>query len=206
MNSRKAVPNLVSVHIVYLENKKKYCGAGKEIQIDTLNAYINGREDAESAVVVNHDLFGWKSPNVRAIVDKVASDGHLVIVGDLFRGKLWEHGTDFSPANLGAFFAMNPDDRVQGDIAKLCTYFQKQKKYHANWSFGLLLGWTSIIQFFCEWYGESCGFVPWWGCERGQMQRCEMPHFLDPRQFGYLSNIGPVGEHKEEFGRTEKGV
>jgi len=107
--------------------QKKYGGAGKEIQIDTLNAYINGREDAESAVVVNHDLFGWKSPNVRAIVDKVASDGHLVIVGDLFRGKLWEHGTDFSPANLGAFFAMNPDDRVQGDIAKLCTYFQKQK-------------------------------------------------------------------------------
>jgi len=40
--------------------QKPYTGVGKEIQIDKLDAYINGPEDAKSAVIVNHDLFGWK--------------------------------------------------------------------------------------------------------------------------------------------------
>jgi carboxymethylenebutenolidase len=107
--------------------QKKYSGAGKEIKIGELNAYINGPDGAKSAVIVNHDLFGWTSPNVRAIVDKVAGAGHLVVAADLYRGMEWTHGNDFSPANLGAFFAANPDERVQADILKLCGYFQKKK-------------------------------------------------------------------------------
>jgi len=107
--------------------QKKYTGAGKEIQFDGLDAYINGPDSAKTAVIVNSDLFGWKAPNARAIVDKVANAGHLAMTVDLFRGMVWEHGTDFSPANLGAFFSANPDERVQADIVKACSYLQKKK-------------------------------------------------------------------------------
>jgi len=50
------------------------------------------------------------------------------VAGDLFRGMVWEHGTDFSPANLGEFFGKNPDERIQADTKKLCGYFMQTKK------------------------------------------------------------------------------
>jgi len=93
---------------------------------DKLDSYINGPDDAKSAVIVNHDLFGWKAAGCRNVVDRVAAAGHLVIMPDLFRGDSWKYGSDFSPTNLTAFFSVNPDARVQEDIKKVCTFLKKK--------------------------------------------------------------------------------
>ncbi|KAK3135688.1 hypothetical protein QOZ80_5BG0422200 [Eleusine coracana subsp. coracana] len=69
-------------------------GEGKVVDsFGGLKAYIAGSDGAKAAVVLVSDVFGFESPNLRKIADKVASSGYFVVVPDFF------HGDPYAPEN-----------------------------------------------------------------------------------------------------------
>ncbi|KAK3135689.1 hypothetical protein QOZ80_5BG0422210 [Eleusine coracana subsp. coracana] len=69
-------------------------GEGKVVDsFGGLKAYLTGSDGAKAAVVLVSDVFGFESPNLRKIADKVASSGYFVVVPDFF------HGDPFVPEN-----------------------------------------------------------------------------------------------------------
>ncbi|KAK3138842.1 hypothetical protein QOZ80_5AG0374100 [Eleusine coracana subsp. coracana] len=69
-------------------------GEGKVVDsFGGIKAYIAGSEGAKAAVVLVSDVFGFESPNLRNIADKVASSRYFVVVPDFF------HGDPYAPEN-----------------------------------------------------------------------------------------------------------
>jgi dienelactone hydrolase len=69
-------------------------GEGKVVDsFGGLKAYLAGSDGAKAAVVLVSDVFGFESPNLRKIADKVALFGYFVVVPDFF------HGDPFAPDN-----------------------------------------------------------------------------------------------------------
>jgi len=108
---------------------KDYTGKGKEITIaDKLACYVNGPDDAKTAVVVFHDIFGFSLPNTRLVCDQIANSGHYVIFPDYFYGNARKPGAPSSPEIHAAFLKANPDERTQADVLKVIKYIKDTKK------------------------------------------------------------------------------
>ncbi|XP_039029727.1 endo-1,3;1,4-beta-D-glucanase-like [Hibiscus syriacus] len=61
-------------------------GGGSVQEIGGLTAYINGPSDSKLAILFINDAFGFESPNLRKLADKVAAAGYFVVVPDFFYG------------------------------------------------------------------------------------------------------------------------
>ena len=84
------------------------CGAGHVETFGGLNSYVSGKPDSNLAILLISDVFGYESPNLRKLADKVASAGYYVVVPDFLGGEpydptnadrplpVWikDHGTD----------------------------------------------------------------------------------------------------------------
>ncbi|NWV63289.1 CMBL Carboxymethylenebutenolidase, partial [Malurus elegans] len=82
-------------------DRSHYGCLGQEVQIEYLKAYIcRPSVFTDKAVIVAHDVFGWRFPDIRYIVDLMASHGYIAICPDFFKGtKPWtstDHWADFS--------------------------------------------------------------------------------------------------------------
>ncbi|CAN6346939.1 unnamed protein product [Urochloa humidicola] len=63
------------------------CGEGKVVDsFGGLKAYLAGSDESKAAVILISDIFGFESPNLRKIADKVALSGYFVVVPDFLRG------------------------------------------------------------------------------------------------------------------------
>ncbi|CAN6355274.1 unnamed protein product [Urochloa humidicola] len=51
-----------------------------------LKAYLAGSDESKAAVILISDVFGFESPNLRKIADKVALSGYFVVVPDFLHG------------------------------------------------------------------------------------------------------------------------
>ncbi|EFJ15446.1 hypothetical protein SELMODRAFT_173745 [Selaginella moellendorffii] len=67
-----------------------------------VRAYTNGAQGATEAVILVSDIFGWSSPLLRKLADKVAAAGYLVVVPDLL------NNDPFKPAESGSPYATFP--------------------------------------------------------------------------------------------------
>ncbi|KAJ1262781.1 hypothetical protein BS78_09G136300 [Paspalum vaginatum] len=69
-------------------------GEGKVVDsFGGLKAYLAGSEESKAAVILISDVFGFESPNLRKIADKVALSGYYVVVPDFL------HGDPYAPEN-----------------------------------------------------------------------------------------------------------
>ncbi|KAL1816656.1 hypothetical protein ACET3Z_019230 [Daucus carota] len=68
-------------------------GSGYVIQLAGLKAYVSGSSQSKLAILLVSDGFGYESPNLRKIADKVATAGFYVVVPDFL------HGEPFDPHN-----------------------------------------------------------------------------------------------------------
>ncbi|XP_061347908.1 endo-1,3;1,4-beta-D-glucanase-like [Gastrolobium bilobum] len=58
-------------------------GAGTVLELGGLKYYVTGPHDSKLALILISDVFGYESPNLRKLADKVAATGFLVVVPDL---------------------------------------------------------------------------------------------------------------------------
>ncbi|GLT70972.1 hypothetical protein SLA2020_430180 [Shorea laevis] len=68
-------------------------GAGHVEQLGGLSSYVSGSPDSKLAILLISDVFGYESPNLRKLADKVAAAGFYVVVPDFL------HGDPYSPEN-----------------------------------------------------------------------------------------------------------
>jgi dienelactone hydrolase len=59
---------------------------GKEETVGGLPAYVTGSWESGAAVILVSDIYGYKSPLLRKLADKVAAQGYLVVVPDFLKG------------------------------------------------------------------------------------------------------------------------
>ncbi|XP_065860106.1 endo-1,3;1,4-beta-D-glucanase-like [Euphorbia lathyris] len=57
-------------------------GKGQLQQLAGLNTYISGPSDSNLAIILASDVFGYESPQLRKLADRVAAAGYLVVVPD----------------------------------------------------------------------------------------------------------------------------
>lgn len=67
-----------------------YEGKGKEEIWDGLDVYTVGSATASSAVLFIPDIYGWRVPQLRYLVDKIAAHGHYVAVPDVMHNDFYE--------------------------------------------------------------------------------------------------------------------
>ncbi|KAI1308928.1 dienelactone hydrolase [Xylaria venustula] len=59
---------------------------GKEVKLANNNSYVTG-DNKDAAILLIHDLFGWKYPNVRLLADHYAREANVTVyVPDFFDG------------------------------------------------------------------------------------------------------------------------
>ncbi|KAJ7528970.1 hypothetical protein O6H91_15G030600 [Diphasiastrum complanatum] len=77
--------------------------AGKEERWRDLGVYVvNSTNTSAAAVILISDVFGWDTPLLRKLADKVSAAGYLVVVPDVL------HDDPFKPAETGSPFAAFP--------------------------------------------------------------------------------------------------
>ncbi|KAF9618364.1 hypothetical protein IFM89_000999 [Coptis chinensis] len=62
------------------------CGAGHVEQIGGLSSYISASSHSKLGVLLVSDIFGYESPNLRKLADKIAAAGFYVVVPDFIHG------------------------------------------------------------------------------------------------------------------------
>uniref|UniRef100_A0A5B6ZYQ9 Dienelactone hydrolase domain-containing protein n=1 Tax=Davidia involucrata TaxID=16924 RepID=A0A5B6ZYQ9_DAVIN len=62
------------------------CGAGHVEELGGLKCYLSGSPDSHFAVLLISDVYGYESPNLRKLADKVAAAGFYVVVPDFLYG------------------------------------------------------------------------------------------------------------------------
>ncbi|KAH9330427.1 hypothetical protein KI387_002535, partial [Taxus chinensis] len=61
-------------------------GVGRIDAFQDLTAYVTGSSNADAAIILVADVFGYEAPKLRKLADKVAAAGYFVVVPDYFNG------------------------------------------------------------------------------------------------------------------------
>lgn len=75
-------------------NLSSSSGSGSVIQLAGLKTYVSGSSHSKLAILLVSDVFGYESPNLRKLADKVANAGFYVVVPDFM------HGEPYDPDNV----------------------------------------------------------------------------------------------------------
>ncbi|KAE8714572.1 Alpha/beta-Hydrolases superfamily protein isoform 3 [Hibiscus syriacus] len=62
-------------------------GAGHVEKLADFNTYVSGSLESKLAVLLASDVYGYETPNLRKIADKVAAAGFYAVVPDFFYGE-----------------------------------------------------------------------------------------------------------------------
>ncbi|KAF3064290.1 Protein AIM2 [Daldinia childiae] len=119
--------------------------SGKTGKIADFNTYIAG-DNADAAVLLIHDVFGWTFPNLRLLADHFAREiNATVYLPDFFGGEVVEPtpavlSGDFSGFDFGGFMVRNSREAREPEIFAVAKALrQKHKKIGAiGYCFG---GW-----------------------------------------------------------------
>ncbi|KAL3634565.1 hypothetical protein CASFOL_021619 [Castilleja foliolosa] len=70
--------------------------AGQVVEIGGLKAYVSGPKDSKIAVILASDIFGYETPHLRLIADKVGAAGIYALVPDFFKGDPFNSSKTFN--------------------------------------------------------------------------------------------------------------
>ncbi|XP_010527412.1 PREDICTED: endo-1,3;1,4-beta-D-glucanase [Tarenaya hassleriana] len=68
-------------------------GSGHVEKLGGLDSYVVGSPDSKLGILLVSHVFGYETPNLRKLADKVANSGFYVVVPDFF------HGDPYNPEN-----------------------------------------------------------------------------------------------------------
>ncbi|KAI0525518.1 dienelactone hydrolase [Xylaria bambusicola] len=97
---------------------------GKEVKLANNDAYVTG-DNKDAAVLIIHDIFGWKYPNVRLLADHYAREANVTVyVPDFFDGWVvdWSlvETNQFDKIDLAALAAENSRE-IRGPEMVACA-------------------------------------------------------------------------------------
>ncbi|KAK1398984.1 endo-1,31,4-beta-D-glucanase-like [Heracleum sosnowskyi] len=75
-------------------NLSSTSGSGSVTELAGLKTYVSGSSHSKLAILFVSDVFGYESPNLRKLADKVANAGFYVVVPDFM------HGEPYDPNNV----------------------------------------------------------------------------------------------------------
>ncbi|CAM6089209.1 unnamed protein product [Calypogeia fissa] len=92
-----------------------YEGKGKEEVWDGIDVYTIGSPTSSSAVLFIADIYGWRVPQTRYLVDKIAAHGHYVAVPDLMHNDFYREDPIEEFAGLPTYLPRHsiPDARLE---------------------------------------------------------------------------------------------
>ncbi|XP_078600764.1 carboxymethylenebutenolidase homolog isoform X1 [Branchiostoma floridae x Branchiostoma japonicum] len=68
-------------------DRLEYGSMGRELKVGGVDMYLaTPKTPTKKGIVVYMDIFGWKLPNTRYIVDMIANNGYVVILPDAYEG------------------------------------------------------------------------------------------------------------------------
>lgn len=125
---------------------------GVEETISGLSTYVSVSDtntSSRTAILVIHDLFGWKFPNVRLLADHYAEELQATAyVPDFFGGQIldWEVilGGDFSKLDLPNFMQTNNRHAREPEIVKFARYLRS--KYTKVCAVGFCYGGWAVMR------------------------------------------------------------
>ncbi|CAH1232303.1 CMBL [Branchiostoma lanceolatum] len=79
-------------------DRLEYGSMGRELKVGGVDMYLaTPKTPTKKGVVVYIDVYGWKLPNTRYIVDMIANNGYVAILPDAFEGaEPWSADRDWS--------------------------------------------------------------------------------------------------------------
>ncbi|XP_068661148.1 endo-1,3;1,4-beta-D-glucanase-like [Aristolochia californica] len=118
------------------------CGSGWLEVIGGLNAYISGSSDSKAAVLFVSDIYGFESPNMRKLADKVAAAGFYAVVPDFFYGDPYD---STKHASLLEWLKFHSTDKGYEDAKAVIEEIQR-KGISAIGAVGICWGAKVIVE------------------------------------------------------------
>ncbi|XP_029445895.1 carboxymethylenebutenolidase homolog isoform X1 [Rhinatrema bivittatum] len=107
-------------------DKFEYGGLGQEVQIEHIKAYVcKPQSSSDKAIIVIQDIFGWKLPNTRYIVDMLAANGYIAICPDFFVGKEPWNPTD-DRATFAEWLKTRPATKTNKEAEVVLKYLKEE--------------------------------------------------------------------------------
>jgi dienelactone hydrolase len=98
---------------------------GKEELVADVPAYVTGSHSASAAVIFISDLFGFDTPLLRRLADKVAKAGYFVVVPDFFHGDPFVGGQGENLfQGLDTWLPKHMPNGSVGDVKKIVEYLR----------------------------------------------------------------------------------
>lgn len=107
-------------------HRLEYGGLGCEVQVEHFGAYLS-RPPAptDRAVIVVQDIFGWRLPNTRYMVDMIAGNGYTTILPDFFVGQEpWDPAGDW--ATFPEWLKTRNPRNIDKEISAVLRYLKQQ--------------------------------------------------------------------------------
>ncbi|KAM9329453.1 carboxymethylenebutenolidase homolog [Gastrophryne carolinensis] len=105
-----------------------YGAQGQEIEIENVKAYLSQpRSPTDKAVIIAHDIYGWRLPNTRFIADLLTSHGYIAICPDLFRGQEpWDVSADYINADFTDWLKTRQPTNIDREVDVVLKYLKKE--------------------------------------------------------------------------------
>jgi dienelactone hydrolase len=112
-----------------------------------LPLYVVGPADAEHAVIVSYDIYGFHGGRIRNICDQIANNGYFVVLPDFFRGDCWspERTATEPDAKMPWIKSVSSPTQVRDDLVSVIGMLKKmgvKRQGMAGFCFG---GFAALI-------------------------------------------------------------
>ncbi|KAJ7338400.1 hypothetical protein JRQ81_011892 [Phrynocephalus forsythii] len=103
-----------------------YKELGNEVCVGHIKAYLNKPSiSTDKAVILIHDIYGWKTPNTRYMADLISSSGYISILPDFFKQQEpWKPSNDWSC--FDDWLKTRSAKNVDKEIDVVLTYLKEQ--------------------------------------------------------------------------------
>ncbi|KAK1398985.1 Endo-1,31,4-beta-D-glucanase [Heracleum sosnowskyi] len=105
-------------------NLSSTSGSGSVIELAGLKTYVSGSSTSKPAILLVSDVYGYESPTLRKLADKVANAGFYVVVPDFMHGEPYDPNNVEKP--LSVWLNMHNTDRGFEDAKPVIAALKSQ--------------------------------------------------------------------------------
>ncbi|KAL8148964.1 endo-1,3;1,4-beta-D-glucanase-like [Apium graveolens] len=105
-------------------NLSSSSGSGSVTQLGGLKAYVSASSNSKQAILLISDVYGYESPNLRKLADKVANAGFYAVVPDFMHGEPYDPDNADKP--LPVWLSIHNTDRGFEDAKPVIAALKSQ--------------------------------------------------------------------------------